>query len=99
VQYLDDFYSEAKRQLSPDWKDGKGGELAPIEFTLQRTDYQSSWSSPSSIPAINEQPEEVGEDKISLEKHTKGTNDSSYIPQTTFTFTFWNKTDKDIRLT
>src|SRR5687767_3013263 len=43
----------------------------------------------SSIPSLIEQPEEVGEDKVTLEKHTKGTDDSSYIPQTTFAFTFW----------
>jgi hypothetical protein len=57
----------------------------------------SNTSSSIILPSIVEQPEEVGEDKVFLDKHVKGINDSSYIPQTTFALTFWNKTDKDIR--
>jgi hypothetical protein len=48
------------------------------------------------LPSISEHPE-VGEDKVSLDKLTKGFNDNSYTPQITFGLTFTNNTDKDIR--
>jgi hypothetical protein len=57
----------------------------------------SSTSSSIILPSIIEQPEEVGEYKVSLDKLKKGFNDHPYSPQTTFALTFANNTEKDIR--
>jgi hypothetical protein len=45
----------------------------------------------------DEQPKEIAEEKVSLDKLTKGFNDNYISPQITFNLTFANNTDKDIR--
>jgi hypothetical protein len=57
----------------------------------------SSTSSSIVLPSIVEQPEDVAEYKVSLDKLVKGFHDHSYSPQITYTLTFANNTDKDIR--
>jgi hypothetical protein len=57
----------------------------------------SNKSSSIILPSIVEQPEEVGEYKVTLDKHIKGFNDHPYSPQITFALTFWNQTGKDIK--
>jgi hypothetical protein len=49
------------------------------------------------LPSIIEQPEEAGEYKVSLDKLTKGFYDHPYSPQISFTLTFADNTEKDIR--
>lgn len=55
----------------------------------------STYSSKASN--IDEQPTEIAEEKVSLDKLTKGFNDNYISPQITFNLTFANNTDKDIR--
>jgi len=57
----------------------------------------SSTASSIVLPSTNEQLKEVGENKVSLDKLTKGFNDASYMQQITFNLTFANNTEKNIK--